>query len=91
MCVETKQVIGRENATKQEIKARGWQYGGEEQGGGWTRMMVWIAKGRCGEQQPYDVFVEMEVGYVGGVWGGGVPGEGLAQHNAIPLMISHSI
>lgn len=39
-----------------------------------------------------DVFVEMEVGYVGeGGERGGVPGEGLAQHNAIPLMISHSI
>lgn len=41
------------------------------------------------------MFVEMEVGYVGGGGGEGkgvvVPGEGLAQHNAIPLMISNSI
>ena len=82
MCGETKQVIGRENTTKQEIKAREWQYGGEEQGGGWTRMMVWIAKGRCGEQQAYDVFVEMEVGY--GVGGGVNEGGVVFQERDLP-------
>lgn len=35
------------------------------------------------------MFVEIEVGYVAG--GGVVPTEGLAQHKAIPLTISHPI
>lgn len=43
-------------------------------GRGWTRMMFYIAQGRCGERQAYDVRVEMEA-VVGVVVGGGHPRE----------------
>ncbi len=50
MCMETKQVIGREKGTRREIKATGWwvRCGGKPWGGeeGVTRMMCWVAKRR---------------------------------------------
>lgn len=56
MCLETKQVIGREKGTKEEMKATGWwvRCGGKQRGGGWQgwcvewqREGVWTAGVRC--------------------------------------------